>query len=172
MEKLRSFVKGHRLQVVKAVLILLSCVLIFGLYQSVSYSWPMYGHKYRKAYKSLCADKPTVLYDAALAAYQSGAYEAAKEMLVKAHSRCLDSSGRIPESRRQLASSIQFLLGNTLVKMKMVKPAIEAYKESLRLEPSNLYAKYNLELLQSQNSGSGEGSGNPGGGNNGGKKGI
>ena len=174
MEKLRSFVKRHRRLVVKAALLLLSCVLTFGLYQSLSYSWPMHEHKYRRAYKSLCADKPTVLYDRALVAYQSGDYEAAKEMLVKAYSACLDSHGRIPESRRQFASSIQFLLGNALVKMKMIKPAIEAYKESLRLEPTNLYAKYNLELLRSQdNGGSGEGSGSPGsGGNNGGKKGI
>lgn len=173
MNKVSLFVKRHRLHLVTALLVMFAGVFIFGLYQAISYSWPMYTQDYRDAYRSAVSDKPTVLYDASLVAYQAGEFQLAKEMLSKAYAACLDSSGHIPESRRNLAAKIQFLLGNACVKMQMVKPAIEAYKETLRHEPTNLYAKYNLELLRSQNNGNAPGdSSNPGGGKDGGKKGV
>lgn len=174
MDKVWLFLKKHRLPMVKALMVLFFGILMFGVYQAASYSWPMYKQDYAKAYYSLVGDKPTVLYDASLAAYQAGEFKLAKDMLIKAYSQCLDSSGHIPESKRQFAAKIQFLLGNVLVKMQMVKPAIEAYKESLRLEPNDLYAKYNLELLRSKNNGNASGDPNnpSGGGSNGGKKGI
>lgn len=41
-------------------------------------------------------------------------------------------------------------LGNTLIKDNKLKESIEAYKNSLRLNPGNLEAKYNLAYAQDQ----------------------
>jgi tetratricopeptide (TPR) repeat protein len=175
MEKLKTFFQKYRVGMVLLGLVLCLGVFGYGVYQAVTYTWPMHRQDFRAASGSAAADKPLALYDFGLAAYQAGYHEAAKKILAEAYSACADSSGQIPESRRQLAAQIQFLLGNTYVKLHKVDAAVQAYEESLRLDPTNLYAKYNLELLKSQKSGgSGGGNqGNPGGsGKGGGKKGI
>lgn len=176
MEKIKAFFSAHRVGVVATVLVLLLAVLAFGCYQALTYSWPMHRGDYETAFESYSADRPTVLYDAALAAYQAEEYQAAKELLVKAYNECNNGEGVIPDSRRLLASRIQFLLGNTYVKLKKTEAAVKAYEESLRYDPNNLYTKYNLELLQSQSAGGGGEGGDPnnsgGAGKGGGKKGI
>jgi len=174
MESIKAYISGHRLQVALAGLFVLVLVLAFGLYQLFTYSLPMALGNYPVAYRSASADRAMVLYDAGLAAYREGDYDSARKLLVEAYSACTGSSGQISESKQKLASQVQFLLGNALYKTKKSKPAIEAWKQALRLDPTNLYAKYNLELLQSNNGGAASDSpDSPGGsGGGGGKKGI
>lgn len=176
MEKIKGFINTYHTVVRVVVLVLALSVFGFGVYQSLTYSWPMYKGDYKAAYSSSAADKAIVLYDAGLAAYQNGDLENAHNLLTKAYSALNDSKGTIPESRKYLGSQVQFLLGNTKAKMKKVPEATEAYQQALRLDPTNLYAKYNLELLQSQPGGAGGSQGDPKGpggqGSGGGKKGI
>jgi len=177
MEAIKSFLQARRAGIVSIAAVLMAGALLFGVYQAVTYSWPMHEGRYRDAFESMVADEATVQYDAALAAYKAGDFETAKKLLTTAFSSCTNSEGVIPESRKQLGSQIQFLLGNTYVKLEKTEPAVKAYEESLRLDPSNLYTKYNLELLQSQSGGNGGGgAGDPqgpgGAGKGGGKKGI
>ncbi len=174
MEKLKQFFQNHRVGVVQVVLVLFLGLFAYGVYQAATYTWPMHAGAFHSASESRVADKPIALYDSGLAAYMAEDYGTAKRELVAAYAACADGSGAISESHTQLCAQIQFLLGNTYVNLKKADSAIQAYEESLRLDPTNLYAKYNLELLKSQKSGGGGGDqGNPGGsGKGGGKKGI
>ncbi|HJY88287.1 MAG TPA: tetratricopeptide repeat protein [Candidatus Acidoferrales bacterium] len=174
MERLKEFFQKHRAGVVQVAVVLFLGLFAYGVYQGATYTWPMHRGAFHRASQSKVGDKPTALYDSGLQAYQAQEYEAAKSELTAAYSACTDDAGLIPGSRKQLCAQIQFLLGNTYVNLKKVQSAIQAYEESLRLDPTNLYAKYNLELLKSQSAGGGGGDqGNPGGsGKGGGKKGI
>jgi tetratricopeptide (TPR) repeat protein len=176
METIMSFVRAHRQRVATAVLVLSAAVLLYGGYALLTYSVPMTqgGDGYVTAHNSLVGDKAAVLYNAGQEAYQEGEFAVAEKLLTKSYSELTDSSGHLPDSRNALAGDIQFLLGNSLVKQKKVKDAVQAYEQSLRHNPNHMYAKYNLEMLQQSGGGSsGGGDGKPGGpGKGGGKKGI
>lgn len=140
------------------------CVVIFlvGLYMLFSNSIPMMSHDYESAASSAASDQSVVLYDVGLQRYQAQKYEGALKALNDAYNACLGKNGVVNDDKRKLAGNIKFLTGNALVRSKQLQQAVEAYKDALRLDPDNLYAKYNLEMLQSMNGGQGPGSG-PGG---------
>ena len=54
------------------------------------------------------------------------------------------------ESQEALDQSSYYNLGNTFFQAQQFEPAIEAYKEALRLNPDDLQAKQNLELALRQ----------------------
>jgi Ca-activated chloride channel family protein len=54
------------------------------------------------------------------------------------------------ESQQALDQSSYYNLGNTFFQAQQFEPAIEAYKEALRLNPDDLQAKQNLELALRQ----------------------
>jgi len=73
------------------------------------------------------------------ALYKQEKYEDAGKQFTESH--------RMNEDREKKASSM-YNLGNSLLKSGKLKESIEAYKNSLRLDPGNMEAKYNLAFAQ------------------------
>lgn len=140
------------------------CVIafLFGVYMLFSNSISMITHKFEDAADSPITERPVTLYDVGLQRYNAEHYDDALDALNEAYNACLGKNGVVNDDKRRLAGNIKFLTGNALVKSKQLQQAVEAYKEALRLDPENMFAKYNLEMLQSMNGGQGPGSG-PGG---------
>jgi tetratricopeptide (TPR) repeat protein len=140
------------------------CVLVFfaGVYFLFSNSISMLRHDFEDAANSPVTERSVTWYDVGLQRYEAQDYDNAVKALQLAYNDCLGKNGVVNDDKRKLASNIKFLTGNALVRGKQLQQAVEAYKDALRLDPDNLYAKYNLEMLQSMNGGQGPGSG-PGG---------
>lgn len=73
------------------------------------------------------------------ALYKQAKYEDAGKQFIESH--------RMNEERDKKAASM-YNLGNSLLKSGKLKESIEAYKNSLRLDPGNMQAKYNLAYAQ------------------------
>ncbi|MFZ2339819.1 MAG: tetratricopeptide repeat protein [Bacteroidales bacterium] len=73
------------------------------------------------------------------ALYRQEKYEDAGKQFTESH--------RMNEDREKKASSM-YNLGNSFLKSGKLKESIEAYKNSLRLDPGNIEAKYNLAYAQ------------------------
>lgn len=173
LQGLKSFFWERRARFAVMVGIVALGFALWGGYRVITYTVPMLQGDYSQAAQG-GGDQADALYDAGLSAYEGEDYKSAKELLTRAQSALTDSRGEIPGERKAMASKIQFALGNTYFQQKQLKAAAEAYKQSLRLDPANLEAKYNLELIQQMSGGSGPGEGPPdnGPGTGGPKKGI
>jgi tetratricopeptide (TPR) repeat protein len=65
------------------------------------------------------------------------------------HARALpDYAKAIDTARPDLRATAQYDRGNTLYRLGRLEDARDAYRESLRLSPSDRDAKFNLELVQ------------------------
>lgn len=73
------------------------------------------------------------------ALYKQEKYEDAAKQFTESH--------RMNEDREKKAGSM-YNLGNSFLKSGKLKESIEAYKNSLRLDPGNMEAKYNLAFAQ------------------------
>lgn len=175
LQSVGSYLWERRVQIAVMVAILAGAFSLWGGYRFVTYTVPMLEGDYIRAAEG-GGDRASALYDAGLKAYENEDYKSAKDHFTKAQSALTDEAGGMPDSKKALAAQIQFSLGNTYFRQKQLKLAAEAYKQSLRLDPANLEAKYNLELLQMMlagGAGGGDGKGDPNGGAPGGpKKGI
>ncbi len=92
-----------------------------------------------EAYGQAAATEPELaepLYNAANVHYRQGAFEQAGETLAVAMSRADEALG----------ANAQFNLGNSRFQTEQYAEAATAYKDALRLNPSDLEAKTNLEL--------------------------
>jgi len=81
-------------------------------------------------------------YNSANTHYRQGAYDQAQQQIELA----LVSE----QAQAGLDQNTYYNLGNTLYQAQQYEAAIEAYKEALRLNPSDLEAKQNLELALRQ----------------------
>ncbi|HEY9869022.1 MAG TPA: tetratricopeptide repeat protein [Candidatus Obscuribacterales bacterium] len=171
---MKEFLWERRVQLAVMLAIVSAVFALYGGWRLVSYTVPMLSGDYVAAAEG-GGNEANALYDAGLKAYENEDYKSAKDLLTRAQSALTNSAGEIPNDKKAMAGRIQFALGNTYFRQKQLKAAAESYKQSLRLDPTNLEAKYNLELLQQMIVG-GAGGGDPnqpGGGSNGGpKKGI
>ncbi len=79
------------------------------------------------------------VFNAGDALYKQEKYEDAGKQFIESH--------RMNEDRDKKAGSM-YNLGNSLLKAGKLKESIEAYKNSLRLNPGNMQAKYNLAYAQ------------------------
>ncbi|HUX53506.1 MAG TPA: tetratricopeptide repeat protein [Williamwhitmania sp.] len=83
------------------------------------------------------------------ALYKQGKFDDAAKIFNK-----LSADNNTTGQKKQLASSY-YNLGNSLLKSKKLKESIEAYENSLRLNPHDMDAKYNLayakELMKKNN---------------------
>ncbi|HUW07251.1 MAG TPA: tetratricopeptide repeat protein [Williamwhitmania sp.] len=83
------------------------------------------------------------------ALYKQGKFDEAAKIFNK-----ISTDNKSADQKKQLASSF-YNLGNSLFKSKKLKESIEAYENSLRLNPHDMDAKYNLayakELLKKNN---------------------
>ena len=172
MQTILKFLQRRQLDLLRLLRLCCIAAALFAAYAVVFYTVPMFQGDYQAAANSGVNDDAVAFYDAALAAYQQENYKIAIEQLNAAYTACATDRGEIPAERLALASQIKFLTGNALVKSRRPKAAVEAYKEALRLDPSHMYAKYNLELLLQMNGGKGPGDdeGGGSGAGNGGKK--
>lgn len=79
------------------------------------------------------------VFNAGDALYKQEKFEDAGKQFIESH--------RMNEDRDKKAGSM-YNLGNSLLKAGKLKESIEAYKNSLRLNPGNMQAKYNLAYAQ------------------------
>ncbi len=134
---------------------------LWGSWRMIAYTLPMQVGDYQRAAESGAGNAANAYYDAGLKAYHNQQYKEAKDLLTAAQSALTSSKGDLPPEAKAMAAKIQFALGNNYFRQKQLKAAAEAYRQSLRFDPDNLEAKYNLELMQKLLA-SGGGSGGPG----------
>lgn len=159
----------------RAVLLALIAVVLYyyGLNTLLTYSLPLMRGEYGAALRSPRGNKPEVLYNGASADYEAGINEKdaqlaksklnnAKRALMLAYQEIVGKDGKVLPGKERLASDVQFLLGKTMQTLEKVDKAKEAYKQSLRLDPTNVACKYNLEMLQQGGGGGGGGEGSQG----------
>lgn len=172
MATIKKWFRERRVQLSVAMVIVSAVVAIYGTYRTLAYTVPMYTGNYLSAAESGAGDESFALYNLGLQAFEAKEYDAAKEIFTKGYSKLTETeAGTInSDSKKKLGAELQFMLGNTALRQKQVKVAIEAYKAALRLNPNHLAAKYNLELLQSNSGGAGGAGGDsqkdPSGGSN------
>jgi tetratricopeptide (TPR) repeat protein len=159
MDRITSLLRENGVVLGKTVRVACIFAFLFGFYMLFSNSIPMLTKDYEGAADSYVADRSLALYDAGLQRYRGGDNKGAVRVLNDAYNACLGAKGVVSDDKRKLAGDIKFLTGNALVGQKQLQQAVEAYKDALRLDPNNLYAKYNLELLQAMNGGKGPGPG-------------
>lgn len=171
MATIKQWFRERRVQLSTGLVIVFAVLAIYAGYRTLAYTVPMYTGNYLSAAEYGAGNESYALYNLGLEAYKAGEYDAAKKILTQGYSKLTESeSGSInSDSMKRLGAELQFMLGNTALKQKQPKVAIEAYKQALRLNPNHLAAKYNLELLQNNSGGAGGAGGdpqNPGGGSN------
>lgn len=153
----------HSLRVQLASLGIMVCVvaLLFGVFRFFDYSLPMNTHDFRGAAGASVGDQPTALYDWSLQLYQQQRYKQAIEVATEAQNQLTKKTGAVPPDQVDLAAKIQMMIGICNEYEKQYRLAISAYEESLRADPDNLAAKYNLERLKSKFPDLGGGKGQP-----------
>lgn len=179
MNSIKTYLWERRVQLAVMFAIASAFLALWGGWRMIAYSLPMQTGDYVRAAESGSGNAANAYYDAGLLAYENEQYKDAKELFTAAQSALTSSSGDLPPEARAMAAKIQFALGNNYFRQKQLKAAAEAYRQSLRFDPENLEAKYNLELMQkllASGGGSGNGPGDPkdpgGAGPGGPKKGI
>jgi tetratricopeptide (TPR) repeat protein len=142
-------------------------VFALGVVRLVNYTLPLYIGDPVSAAQSAYGDPVVAYYNASLASYKAGDFDAAVTAASQAYSKLTAEKGSIAQTDRvqKQAGDIQFLLGLCREKTKQPTLAIDAYEQALRHNPNHLAAKYNLErLLKPQGGG---GAGGPGDGKGG-----
>lgn len=178
VQDFKSYVWERRVMLATLVAIASVGLALWGGWRMIAYTLPMQVGDYQRAAESGSGSAANAYYDAGLAAYHNEQYKEAKDLLTAAQSALTSSKGDLPPEAQAMAAKIQFALGNNYFRQKQLKAAAEAYRQSLRFDPGNLEAKYNLELMQKLLASGGGGSGpgqpkDPGGSGAGGpKKGI
>jgi len=79
------------------------------------------------------------IFNSGDALYKQKKYEDAGKQFIESH--------RVNEDKNKKSSSL-YNLGNSLLMANKLQESIEAYKNSLRLKPDNMEAKYNLAHAQ------------------------
>jgi len=169
MNSIKQFFHARRLQCAQTLRLAFVGLLLWSVFMFFSNTlWVMMGD-YKSASEASVGDTTIPHYNYGVQLYDAEVYPASVEVLTKAYNALLEGDGGVADNHRQLAAQIKFLTGNALVKAGKPKGAVEAYKEALRLDPTHMYAKYNLELLQQMNGGKGPGEPNQPGGEGSGK---
>ncbi len=124
-------------------------ILVFladnGFAASLSQAHKYYGEKdYEKAAKAFSevekedSDNPEITYNRAVSQYRNGDFAGASEGFGR-------SAGAKDKSVQEKS---WYNLGNSLSYMQKFKEAVEAYENTLKLNPDNVKAKENLELIK------------------------
>lgn len=162
MNEKESFLSAFRVRAAGIAALICIGLALLGLYRLVFVSGPMLAQNYEDAYGySSSSEAPLVLYDLGLQHYKFKRYAPAKAVFTEAFNQLTKNTGVVPEDQQALAGQIQFMLGVVNEQEKQFRVAVSAYEESLRHDPNNLAAKYNLERLKSQFPDMGKGKGQP-----------
>lgn len=183
MSALKEYLNKRRLEISGLAMAVSVIVLVYGLWLGLFVAIPMLNGNYEFASGTLGGDSAEALYDDALVKYKMlkeddknppdsqkmqvrsfGRGGSPEDQILKQLGAAFTAlvgaeGGQVPESRRVLASEIKFLAGNVLLRQKQWEQARDAYREALRLNPQHLYAKYNLEMLESGGGSGGAGTG-------------
>lgn len=101
--------------------------------------WALAGDQF-KALVTAYPDKPDLLYDAGIAAYNNEDYEQAEALF--------DSAAQLNEAPRKLKEQAYFNKANTQVKQKRLKEALSSYDQVLMLNPENQEAQHNASVVK------------------------
>lgn len=129
----------------------------YGFYGLFTYALPLSKNDFRQAMSSVVADETEVLINGAAQEYEQGNYEDATKALELALDKMVTKSGQHKLQDRWKLERVYFLLGKSYHRQKQFDKAAENYKETLRLNPNHLFAKYNLEMLEPPPSSGGNG---------------
>ncbi len=172
--KLPTLLPKHKLNLARVLRVLCLVIFCLGLYKSVSFVAPLQFGDPRGAIGSRMGDDAMANYDVALAMYKAKRYERANDYAKAAYNALQNERGELSRDDELRASQIQFLTGLICEGAEQYREAVDAYKQALRLDPTNKYAKYNLERLLQPSGGAGGGPGKvpAGGSGSDNKKGI
>lgn len=167
MSKVKTLAHRQRIAAAAVVFFLALATAAFGCYRYISWTDPLTHDNYSQAAESEVGDKAIALFDRGLTEYREALAQTNQEAaqaqwtdaqkdLSAAYNQLLqEGNGTVPASSRQLAADIQFQLGNMQVQnglaqqsLELIQAGVQSYEECLRLDPSNLAAKYNIELLE------------------------
>ena len=130
----------------------------YGFYGLFTYVLPMSSGDYLHARQSLVADQSEVLINGAESAYRDGHVKEATRVLEQLLDRLVDQGGHYRLVDRWKVVRVEFMLGKCYQTLKQGDKAVQAYEQTLRLDPGHMAAKYNLEMLKRAGGGSGSGS--------------
>lgn len=163
---------AYRGRICLAAVVFLLALGLFGLggYRYLSWTSPLADGSYGRAAQSQMGDRAVALYDRGLSEYRQALatedtdaaqtlWQQAQADLSAAYNRLTaEGKGSVPDASRKLAADIQFQLGNMQVltglaqqDVELIQAGVQSYEECLRLDPNNLAAKYNIELLEQSN---------------------
>lgn len=157
--KLPTFLPRHKLNVARVLRLLCLVVFCLGLYKGVSFVAPLQFGDPRGAIGSRMGDDAMANYDVALWLYRAERYLLANDYAKAAYNALQNERGELSGDDQLRASQIQFLTGLIAEGAGQFREAVDAYKQALRLDPTNKYAKYNLERLLQPSGGAGGGPG-------------
>jgi len=133
-------------------------VLVYCGFRMVQFDLPMMRGDYELATRNqVMVDSPEAQYNYALSCYRDHDYDTCRKVMTQVYAGCVDRSGAVRESQRELAARAQFYIGNSQFNLGKNDDAVAAYEQSLRLVPGDLYTIYNLEKLQDSQKSGGEG---------------
>lgn len=170
MSKCKTHLFRLRIVAAAVVFFLALAAVALGAYRYVSWTEPLNQGDYNTAASSAVGERAIALYDRGLIEWQRVATDqdesaaqahltAASTDLNAAYDALLEEGGgTVADRSKKLASDIQFTLGNIQVMVglaqqdvELIQAGVQNYEECLRLDPDNLAAKYNIELLEQSN---------------------
>jgi tetratricopeptide (TPR) repeat protein len=135
----------------------IACAFGYGFYGLFTYVMPMSQDNFGIARKSLVKDETEVFLNGAARDYDQSLLtnghvdqlklaEATKVLELELD-KLIAKNGHYSLTEKSKLTRVYFLLGKCYQRQKKADKAIEAYEDTLRLDPDNLPAKYNLEML-------------------------
>lgn len=125
----------------------------YGFYGLFTYALPLSQDNFRQARTSIVADETEILLNGAARAYDEGRLDEATKVLELELEKLIDKGGRYNRADHWKLERVYFLLGKAYHRQEKFDKAIQNYEDTLRMNPSHLPAKYNLEMIQMQGGG-------------------
>ncbi len=135
----------------------IACAFGYGFYGLVTYVQPMAKQDYVQARLSVVADQTEILLNGAARSYDESILPNGKtdkkrmgetiKVLELALDTIISKTGRYNLTDKSKLTRVYFLLGKSYQRIEKADKAVEAYQDTLRLDPNHLPAKYNLEMI-------------------------
>jgi tetratricopeptide (TPR) repeat protein len=146
----------------------IACAFGYGFYGLFTYVVPMSQGDFGVARKSLVGDVTEIFLNGAAKDYDQSLLPSGKvdqqklaeatKVLELELDHLIAKNGKYSLTDKSKLARVYFLLGKCYQRQKKLDKAKESYEDALRLDPDNLPAKYNLEMIQA-GGGGGDGGG-------------